>query len=167
MGGFSFGAESTFFDKLMSLPKNSSLLILRIKLVISALFSVLCAIIYCLVFIDKISVFYWTSIFFFGFLFLFLIFQTIVYNRQRIDIFAVPKFPNSTIYSYLTIGGMFMLQGIIFLVKWLTSETTANWIMLITGILMAVSSPFWLKNIYKRFLKRKYQNMEEFRMING
>jgi len=166
LGGFSFVAESTFFDKLMSLPRNIPYLILQTKYIISLLFAAFCTLIYSLVFINKISFLYWISIFFYSTIFLFFSFQAVVYNKQRIDIFAIPKLPNSTIHSFWGAVSVFFLQGMIYLLKEFTSEIIANWIMLITGVLVTGASLFWIKKIYKRFLIRKYQNMDGFRNIS-
>ena len=163
LGQLSFGLESTFFDKLMSSPKNIPYLIIQAKYAICVLFSLFCTIIYSLVYINKIPLLFWISIFFYGCSFLFFIFQNVAYNKQRIDLFAIPKFPKSTVYDFLTIGIMIVLQGVIYLIYWLTSETTVEYFMLITGIVNMKISPLWLKNIYKRFLIRRYPAMYNFR----
>ena len=161
----SFSIESTFFDKLMSSPKKIPYSILQTKYAICVLFSLFYMSIYSLVFFGKIPLLFWISIFFFECGFLFFIFQNVVYNKQRIDLFAVPKFSNSSIIDFLTTGSMFVLLGIAYLIYRLTSETITEYFMLTTGIIIMASSPFWLRNIYKRFLVRKYQNMEGFRII--
>ena len=42
-------------------------------------------------------------------------------------------------------------------------QTVACWFMLVVGILFFLTSSYWLKGIYKRFLKRRYKNMDGFR----
>lgn len=42
-------------------------------------------------------------------------------------------------------------------------ETNSLWIMLISGILLTATANLWIKNIYKRFMKRRYKNMDGFR----
>jgi hypothetical protein len=45
----------------------------------------------------------------------------------------------------------------------LLNETTALLIILAIGLGFTLTHPLWLRNIYKRFMKRRYENMEGFR----
>lgn len=53
------------------------------------------------------------------------------------------------------------------LVMWslvnLLGDETAAIAMASAGLVGTVSHPFWLKNLYQRFMQRRYQNMEGFR----
>ncbi|WP_347171549.1 DUF5687 family protein, partial [Phocaeicola dorei] len=40
---------------------------------------------------------------------------------------------------------------------------TACIIMMIIGLLLIATHNIWIKNIYNRFMKRRYENMEGFR----
>ncbi|MDR0829819.1 MAG: DUF5687 family protein [Prevotellaceae bacterium] len=164
-GDYSFGAESTFFDKLMVAPEKTPYLILKIKYVICIFFSALVFIIHIALNINKIPILFYISIFFFGCgIVLFFIFQNVVYNKERFDILgSVRNIVNYSLQSFMSVGLIMLSLGIIFLIKLFTSETTANYVMLATGIVMTALSPFWLKNIYNRFLIRKYQNINGFR----
>lgn len=42
-------------------------------------------------------------------------------------------------------------------------ETVGQWILMVIGIAFTVTSNFWIKNIYNRFMVRRYKNMEGFR----
>ncbi len=42
-------------------------------------------------------------------------------------------------------------------------ETLSLWVLLIIGLALTFTSNLWIKNIYKRFMKRRYRNMEGFR----
>ena len=42
-------------------------------------------------------------------------------------------------------------------------ETTASLILIAMGLLFIATSNLWLRNIYQRFMKRRYENMEGFR----
>lgn len=42
-------------------------------------------------------------------------------------------------------------------------ESTANWILIVIGLGFITTSNRWLMNIYQRFMKRRYKNMEGFR----
>jgi sulfite exporter TauE/SafE len=45
----------------------------------------------------------------------------------------------------------------------LFSTVVANIILIIIGLGFIVTHNLWIKNIYNRFMKRRYKNMEEFR----
>lgn len=42
-------------------------------------------------------------------------------------------------------------------------QDTACIIMMIIGLLLIATHNIWIKNIYNRFMKRRYENMEGFR----
>jgi hypothetical protein len=42
-------------------------------------------------------------------------------------------------------------------------ETVTAWILIVIGVGFILTSNLWLKNIYHRFMARRYQNMEGFR----
>ena len=163
-GEYTFNAESTFFDKLMVSPKNIPYLILKIKYAFCVFLAAFMAFIY-IIFVNKIPLLFWISSFSFGCGLLFFNFQTIVYNKQRFDIITpVRKLSNFTIQSLLSMFFIFLSIGIVVVaIKGLTSETTTEWVMLISGIISISTSPVWLKNIYNRFMVRRHNNMNGFR----
>ncbi|MBB3187652.1 DUF5687 family protein [Microbacter margulisiae] len=165
LGELSFSTESTFFDRLITSPQNTPYLILINKYVICLLFAAFCMILSIILYYNKISILFWVSVFFFecGIL-LFFIFQNAVYNKQRFDILgSLRKISDSNIYSFLSMGFTLLSFGIVLLIDWLVSERAACYFMLITGLIFTLTSPLWLKNIYNRFLARKYQNINGFR----
>ncbi len=166
-GESSFSSESTFFDKLMVSPQNTAYLILINKYVICVLFSTFTTILSIMLSINVIPILFWLSILFFecGIL-LFFIFQNAVYNKQRFDILGpLRKISDSNIHSFLFMVFFMVFFGIVLLIAGLISEKIACYFMLIVGMAFTLTSPLWLKNIYKRFLIRKYQNMNGFRNI--
>ena len=46
---------------------------------------------------------------------------------------------------------------------WKLGETAAYSILLAIGLGFTLTSPLWIRNVYKRFMKRRYENMEGFR----
>ena len=165
-GENTFDVESTFFDKLMVSPKNMPYRILKSKYIICVIHAAFNMIIYMTVFFNRAPILLWLSTFSFGCgVLLFLSFQNVVYNNQRFDILdSHRKFSDFTFVSIFLIILMILLTGFVLVtIKGLASETTAEWVMLISGIIGMTTSPFWLKNIYKRFLAQKYQNMNGFR----
>jgi len=167
LGEFSFIAESMLFDKLMTLPINIPYLILKVKYLVCLFIFGIFTILLIVFTFNKISILFWTSIFFFGggpmsFFF----FQSAVYNKHRMDMLgSLRKVSSINLHSLISIGCILSILGIVRIIAWLSSETTALYFMLILGIAFTFTSPFWLRNIYNRFLKRKYQNMNGFRNI--
>ena len=167
MGQFLFAAESASFDGLMA--RNHSM---RNSLKAKYYLYVACASVTALLFILPVchgkmtlfgliaNYFYVTGIFFL------LIFQNAVYNKGYIDIFEKGMFSwqgvsgNMMVVTMLT---MFMPVVVVLLISSFFSQTIANLFMLGTGLLATIASPAWLSWTYKRFLKRKYKNMEGFR----
>lgn len=45
----------------------------------------------------------------------------------------------------------------------LLGETATLWVLLAIGVILTFTSGFWLKNVYRRFMQRRYKNMEGFR----
>lgn len=62
--------------------------------------------------------------------------------------------------SFVTFGLPIILY---FLLKAMFNETIALVILLIIGVGFIATSHFWIKNVYNRFMKRRYKNMEGFR----
>jgi len=167
MGQLIFAAESASFDGLMA--RNHSMLnSLKAKYYLYVTCSLVVALLFLLpVFFEKLSLFTLVSEFFYvvGVFFL-LIFQNAVFNKSYFDIFDKGMFNwkgmsgNMMVVSMLT---MFMPVIVVILIQSFFSQTIANLFMLGTGLLATIASPAWLDWTYKRFLKRKYKNMEGFR----
>jgi hypothetical protein len=166
-GEFTFIAESMLFDKLMTVPKDTPYLILKSKYLICLFIFAIFTIVSIVFTINKISILFWISIFFFGGgIMLFFIFQNAIYNKHRMDMLgSLRKLSNFNLHSFISMGCLILIIGIAFLMYLLTNESTTLYFMLILGVLFTFTSPFWLRNIYNRFLKRKYQNMNGFRNI--
>lgn len=96
----------------------------------------------------------------------FLLFQLAVYNNKTIDL-------NTKMTSRQNMGtGLQSLIGgaafgvpllFAFLLKTFVSQEAAPWILAGIGIAFIITSPYWLHNIYRRLMKRRYQNMQGFR----
>ena len=54
---------------------------------------------------------------------------------------------------------MFVMYALIVMLDTLT----ASWILLSLGLAGFLLNPLWLRNIYRRFMLRRYENMEGFR----
>ncbi len=94
------------------------------------------------------------------------LFQLAVYNKNTIDL-------NTKMTSRKNIGTGLqnLISGAAFgvpLVLYYTltafiGETATAWILIIIGISFIATYPIWLKNVYHRFMARRYTNMEGFR----
>ena len=58
---------------------------------------------------------------------------------------------------------MFVPVVIISILMALFSETVTYIILLVIGLVFVVFHEYWLRHIYKRFMKRRYINMDSFR----
>ena len=100
-----------------------------------------------------------------GFVF-FMLLQLAVYNTRTLPLNAnlMKSNKSSNWIQGLITGGAFMLPLLIDkLLSGLLQEEVAHIILILLGLGFIATHNLWIKNIYKRFMKRRYQNMEEFR----
>ncbi len=115
----------------------------------------------------KITVLMALSYFFFttGVIF-FTLFQLAVYNKNAVDpnTKIIGKNRGGTYYQQLIAGLAFFIPvALDAFLRAIFSETVSLWILLISGILFTFGNDIWMRNIYKRLMKRRYVNMEGFR----
>ena len=96
----------------------------------------------------------------------FCLFQFAVYNNKTVDLNA--KMTNrqnmGTGLQNLISGAAFgvpLLMNFVLTTFW--GPTVTAWILIAVGAGFILTSRFWLKNVYHRFMKRRYKNMEGFR----
>ena len=96
----------------------------------------------------------------------FCLFQLAVYNNKTVDLNA--KMTNrqnmGTGLQNLIAGAAFgvpLILNIVLVAAW--GSTVTAWILIVVGGGFILTSRFWLKNVYQRFMKRRYKNMEGFR----
>lgn len=96
----------------------------------------------------------------------FVLFQMAVYNNKTVGLHEGVTGRSSTgtgfqnIISFVAFG---LPLSLFFSLKGICGEVVTEWIMLGIGLAFMLASPLWIKNIYVRFMKRRYQNMEGFR----
>lgn len=67
-------------------------------------------------------------------------------------------------YQFITAIGAFTVPLLINkLLALMLGEEAAYWALIVLGLAGIVMHQWWLKNIYQRMMKRKYQNLEGFR----
>ena len=62
----------------------------------------------------------------------------------------------------LELSAMFIPLLLVGLFVMLFDEDTAYWLLAAVGLAFTLSHPLWLRNIYVRMMRRKYQNLEGF-----
>ena len=167
MKNFIMGYEGNYIDGLMS-RKESIYSLLRAKYI---LYSVAILIPFLLMTpamvtgkLTVVSCLAW-ALFTAGAIY-FCLFQLAVYNNRTLDLNT--KLTNrqnmgtglQNLISFAAFGLPLLLN---FVLKIWLGENTTNIILIVVGLGFILTSRFWLKNIYHRFMKRRYKNLEGFR----
>lgn len=159
--------EGNYLDGLMS-RKESILTLLKAKYYFYSIAIVIPFVLMIpAIVMGKITLLNAVSFAFFtiGFVY-FVLFQTAVYNNKTVGLNEGVTGRSSTgtgfqnIISFASFG---LPMALFFSLKNICGEVTAEWIMLGIGLAFTLASPLWIKNVYLRFMKRRYQNMEGFR----
>lgn len=92
-------------------------------------------------------------------------FQMAVYNNKTTDLNNKMTQRNvgtgmQNLISFAAFGVPLLM---LFVLNSFFEETTTEWIFATIGLIFIATSRFWLKNVYQRFMKRRYMNMEGFR----
>lgn len=96
----------------------------------------------------------------------FCLFQLAVYNNKTTDLNTKMTSRRNmgsglqNLISGATFGGPFLLN---FILTSIFGPDTTAWILIAIGTGFILTSRLWLRNVYQRFMKRRYKNMEGFR----
>ncbi|MBQ8442714.1 MAG: hypothetical protein IJX29_05060 [Bacteroides sp.] len=159
--------EGNYIDGLMS-RKESIFNLLRAKYYLTSLIIVVPFIVMMLPISEgKITLLSAIAylIFVMGFVF-FMLLQLAVYNTRTLPLNAnlMKSNKSSNWIQGLITGFAFFLPFMIdSILTALFSKEVGNIILIIIGLGFIATHNLWIKNIYKRFMKRRYKNMEEFR----
>ena len=97
----------------------------------------------------------------------FLLFQLAVYNKRTLSLNTRLTGRRASEQNYIQLLIKIVSLAIPYLlasvVVRLFSETTAFLLLGGIGLIFVLSAPWWLQNIYRRFMRRRYDNMEGFR----
>ena len=97
----------------------------------------------------------------------FMLMQMAVWNKQTVPLNSKLVSRGSVETNWFAFGvemaAMFAPVAIIFILQLFMSETATYTTMLIIGLLFIATHNIWLRNIYQRFMLRRYENMESFR----
>lgn len=96
-----------------------------------------------------------------------LLMQMAVYNKQAVPLNTKMVSRGSVETNWIQVvfelAAMFVPVVIISILMIVFSDTVAYIILLVIGLLFVVFHEYWLRHIYKRFMKRRYVNMDSFR----
>lgn len=96
----------------------------------------------------------------------FMLFQLVVYNTKTVPLNEglTGRQASGTGFQNLVSFGAFGLPMVIlFSLDAIFGEVIGQWILLAIGMGFTFTSNLWIKNVYNRFMKRRYTNMEGFR----
>ena len=93
------------------------------------------------------------------------LFQMAVYNNSTISLTEKMTRNNANTKMQLIVAvvALFVPMLIIYILLLLFSVSVSSIIIFIIGVLGIALTPQWMRNIYKRFMKRRYANMSGFR----
>ena len=161
------GYEGNYIDGLI-IRKENVLTLLKAKYILYSLFVLLPFLLMLpVVFSGKMSLLMQISyaVFTVGFQY-FCLFQMAVYNKTTISLtekITTKGGLNGNYMSMLVVAIIFIIPNVIInVLRICFNETTSNVIMLFIGIVFIATKDIWLRNVYHRFMKRKYVNLEGF-----
>ncbi|MDR0745518.1 MAG: DUF5687 family protein [Mediterranea sp.] len=96
----------------------------------------------------------------------FMLFQLTVYNNKTVPLNEglTGRQSSGTGFQSLVSFGTFGLPiTILFALDAVFGEVIGQWILLSIGLAFVSASHLWIKNVYNRFMKRRYTNMGGFR----
>ncbi|MDR0891305.1 MAG: DUF5687 family protein [Mediterranea sp.] len=95
----------------------------------------------------------------------FCFFQLAVYNKQTLPMNEkmTMRQANTGVQMLVTLGSFAFPILLYRLLEVTLGTQPAYVVMLLIGLGFTLTSPLWLKNVYQRFMLRRYENMEGFR----
>lgn len=95
----------------------------------------------------------------------FCLFQLAVYNNKTLDLNAKMTGRQNVgtgLQNLIAVGAFGVPLLLFFVLNATVGKEVTPWILLVVGILFIATSRWWLRNVYHRFMKRRYKNMEGF-----
>ncbi|MCQ2095502.1 MAG: DUF5687 family protein [Bacteroidaceae bacterium] len=160
------GAEGNYIDGLMS-RKESVLSLLKAKYYFNCMMMIL-PILFCIMPLaeGKMTIYEALGCFFFsmGVIFPFL-FQLAVYNDTTVHLNEKMTRGGKSTKAQIIVSlvALFFPMGLMYILMIVLDAMMAGIIMAAIGLVGTIAHPLWLKNIYKRFMNRRYENMAGFR----
>lgn len=161
------GVEGNYIDGLM-IHKENILSLLKAKYYLNCLVMVLPFVLM----ISTILTGKVTLLMVLAFLFIttgpvyFCFFQLAVYNKQTISLnekMTGKLGGSSAVQTVTSLGAFFVPILLYYILTACCGQRVGLFVMMIIGIVFTLSNSFWLRNIYRRMMLRRYENMEGFR----
>ena len=95
----------------------------------------------------------------------FLLFQMAVYNKQTLPLNDKITGKNQMENKWQGIASMVAMFApvcMVFILQAFFSETASYWLLTAIGLVFTLSERYWMRNIYRRMMARRYQNLEGF-----
>ena len=95
----------------------------------------------------------------------FMLFQLAVYNKQTLPLNQKVTGKGSMengLQLIIELVGMFLPLCFMSLLLLFMNEDAAYLVVIVIGLIFTLTHPLWLRNIYHRMMKRKYENLEGF-----
>jgi hypothetical protein len=161
------GAEGNYIDGLM-IHKENILSLLRAKYFLNCMVMILPLVLM----IPTIITGKVTILMAFTYMFMttgpiyFCFFQLAIYNKQTIslnDKMMGKSGSNSLVQTVIVMGAFFVPIMLYYTLTALCGSKLGLTIMMLIGIVVTLTNSIWIRNIYKRLMVRRYENMEGFR----
>ena len=94
-----------------------------------------------------------------------LLFQLAIWNNQTLPlndkITGKNQFENK-LQLIIELIVFFVPVLLVLILQTLFSDTVAYIVMIVIGLAFTLAEPYWMRNIYQRMMKRRYQNLDGF-----
>lgn len=98
------------------------------------------------------------------------LFQLAVYNKQTVPLNQKLTGKNSVENGFqlvIEMAAMFAPLVLVSIMILLFEESTAYIVLALLGLVFTIAHPLWLRNVYRRMMARKYENLEGFHATRG
>jgi len=94
------------------------------------------------------------------------LFQMAVYNKMTLplnDKITGKNQMENKWQAIVSMASMIVPLIVVFVMRALFSEEAAYWALFLQGVAVTLCEPLWMRNIYRRMMLRRYDNLEGFR----
>ena len=94
-----------------------------------------------------------------------MLFQMAVYNKTTLplnDKITGKNQMENKWQAIVSMIGFFVPVALVMLLQAIFSDEIAYLVLIVIGLAFTVTEPYWMRNIYRRMMNRRYQNLEGF-----
>jgi hypothetical protein len=94
-----------------------------------------------------------------------MLFQMAVYNKTTLplnDKITGKNQMENKWQAIVSMIGFFVPVILVMLLQAIFSDEIAYLVLIVIGLGFTVTEPYWMRNIYRRMMQRRYQNLEGF-----